>query len=155
MILFFFNLNFIYFNCRLTTLQYCIGFAIHQHESATGVHVFPNLNPPPTSLPVPSLWVIPVYQPQAYCIMHWTWTGNSFHIYYMFQCNSPKSSHPLTLPQSPEDCSIHLCLFCCCLLLYYRYMFNFTKKNNSSEDVVLFICIFLKIKGILYLFICS
>ena len=22
------------------TLQYCTGFAIHQHESATGVHVF-------------------------------------------------------------------------------------------------------------------
>ena len=26
--------NFIYFNWRLVTLQYCIGFAIHQHESA-------------------------------------------------------------------------------------------------------------------------
>ena len=87
------------------TLQYCIGFAIYQHESATGIHVFPILNPPPTSIPVPSLWVIPVHQPQASSIMHRT-------ILYKFQCHSPKSSHPLPLPQSPKDCSIHQCLPC-------------------------------------------
>ena len=30
----FFKFKFIYFNWRLITLQYCIRFAIHQHESA-------------------------------------------------------------------------------------------------------------------------
>ena len=33
-----FKFKFIYFNWRLNTLQYCISFAIHQHESAMGVH---------------------------------------------------------------------------------------------------------------------
>ena len=59
---------------------YCIGFAIYQNESTTGIHVFPILNPPPSSLPISSLWVVPLYQPQASSIVHRTWTGNSFHI---------------------------------------------------------------------------
>ena len=41
----------------------------------------------------------------------------SYMIVYMFQCRSPRSSHPLHLPQSPKVRSIHLCLFCC---LAYR-----------------------------------
>ena len=45
------------------------------------------------------------------------WRFVSYMILNMFQCHSPKSYHPLPLPWSPKDCSIHLCLFCC---LTYR-----------------------------------
>ena len=114
-VLAFYFLNYYYY---YFTLQYCIGFAIHQHASAMGVHVFPILNPPPTSFPTPSLWVIPVHQPPASCILHRTWTSDLFLIWYYTCFNAILPNHPpLPLPQSPKDCSIHLCLFCC---LEYR-----------------------------------
>ena len=112
-------LKFIYFNWRLITLWYCIGFAIHQHVSATGIHVFPILNLPPSPPPC----TIPLGSPSApapsiqYHALNLGWRLISYMILYMFQCHSPKSSHPLPLPQSPKDCSIYLCLFCC---LTYR-----------------------------------
>ena len=80
----------------------------------------PHPEPPPTSLPIPSVWVMPVHQPGAPCIMHRTWTGISFHIWYYTCFNAILPNHPThsrPLPQSPKDCSIHLCLFCC---LAYR-----------------------------------
>ena len=103
------------------TLQYCIGFAIYQHESATGIHVFPILNPPPSSLLPPR--TIPLGHSSApapsilYHAMNLDWQFISHMILHVFQCHSRKSPHPLPLPQSPKDCYIHHCLFCC---LIYR-----------------------------------
>ena len=50
-------------------------------------YIFMNLpwlymySPSWTPVPPPSLWVIPVQQPWAPCIMHRAWTGNSFHMW--------------------------------------------------------------------------
>ena len=70
-----------------------------------------------------SLHTIPLGHPSApapsilYPALNLDWRFVSYMILYMFQCHSPKTSHPRPLPQSPKDCSIHLCLFCC---LAYR-----------------------------------
>ena len=87
--------NFFYY--FFFTLQYCIGFAIHQHASATGVHLFPILNP----LPPPS-----PYHPSApapsflYPASNLDWRFISYMTLCMFQCHSPKSSPPLTPTES-------------------------------------------------------
>ena len=114
--IYFFNLNL--FNWKLITLQYCTDFAIHQHESTAGVHVLPiltTLPPPPRTIPLghPSAPAPNILYPAS----NLDWQFVSPMILHMFQCHSPKSSHPQPLPQSPKDCSIHLCLFCC---LAYR-----------------------------------
>ena len=107
----FFSYKFIYFNYRPITLQYCIGFAIHQHESTTGIHVFPILNPPPTSLPIPPLWGIPVHQPRASCILHLTWTGVSFHIWYYTCFNVILPNHPtLALSHRVQNTVLYICV---------------------------------------------
>ena len=106
-ILFFFNFILFYF----LTLQYCIGFAIYQNESATGIHVFPLLNPPPTSIPIPSLWVVPVHQPQASSIVHRTWIGDSFHIRYYTYFNAILPNHPtLSLSHRVQKTVLFICV---------------------------------------------
>ena len=130
---YFLFLNINLFNWRLITLQYCIGFTIHQHESVMGVHVFPILTAPSQFPP----HTIPLGHPSAappstlYHALNLDWQFVSYMILYMFQYHSPKSPHPLPLSRDNNypaqahighfqqciDFSIHLCLFCC---LSYR-----------------------------------
>ena len=56
--------------------------------------MLPTLNPPPSSLPIPSLWVVPVHQPKASGIVLRTWTGDSFHIWYYTCFNAILPNHP-------------------------------------------------------------
>ena len=66
----FFNFTILYWFCHIST------WIRHRYTRVP--------HPEPSSLlpPVPSLWVIPVQQSQASSIVHRTWTGDSFHIWY-------------------------------------------------------------------------
>ena len=73
--------------------------------------MFPILNPPPSSLPISSLWVVPVHQPQASSIVHQTWTGDSFHILYYTCFNAILPTHPtLTLSHRVQKTVQYICV---------------------------------------------
>ena len=101
--LLFFNFTILYWFCHISTWI---------HHSYTRVP-----HPEPSSLLPPR--TIPLGRPSApapsiqYRASNLDWRFVSYMILYIFQCHSPKSSHPLPLPQSPKDCSVHQCLFCC------------------------------------------
>ena len=105
--IFFFNFTILYWVCHISK------WICHRYTCVP--------RPEPSSL-FPS-HTIPLGCPSApapsiqYRTSNQGWRLVSYTILYMFQCHSPKSSHPLPLPQSPKNCSIHQCLFCC---LIYR-----------------------------------
>ena len=88
------------FNSRIIDFQIVLFSAIHQHESAIGIHMSPRLELPshlppyPTSLgchSVPGL-------SSLHHIANFYWLSISQRIMYMFQCYSLNLSHPLLFP---------------------------------------------------------
>ena len=121
-----FFLPFIFISWRLMTLQYCSGFTIHWHESAMDLHVFPILIPPPTSLPIPSVWVFPVHQPWALvsCIQPGLvicFTLDNIHVLIPF------SQIILPLPSPIESKSLF-----CTSVKDYVIAFKWRKKNKKT-----------------------
>ena len=113
---FFFFFNFSFYFILLYTIVLVFHILTWIHHGCTCVPK----HEPPFYLPPHN---IPLGHPRApapsilYPALDIDWWFVSYMILYIFHCNSPKSSHPLPLPQSPKVCSIHLCLFCC---LTYR-----------------------------------
>ena len=100
---FFFYFTLLYWFCHTSTWIYqgCTCVPHPEPPSHLSPHTIPLGHP---SAPAPSI---------LYQALNLDWWFVSHMILYMFQSHSPKSSHPLPLPQSPKVCSIHLCLFCC------------------------------------------
>ena len=120
---FFFNFNF-YFSLLYNTVLVLPYIDMNppwvymSSQSWTASHLPPHiisLDHP--HAPAPSI---------LYLVLNIDWHFISYMIVYMFQCHSPKSSHPLPLPLSPKVRSIHLCLFC-----YLAYRFIITIFLNS------------------------
>ena len=78
----------IFISWRLITLQYCSGFCHTLTRISYGFTCVPHPNPPPASLPIPSLWVFPVHQPRAVvsCIQPGleTWVTFTYDFIHIF-----------------------------------------------------------------------
>ena len=97
-----------------------------------GVHVSPILNTHPIPQGHPSAPALSTLSQAS----NLDWWSISHMIIYMFQCHSPKPSHPRPLPQSPKDCSIHLCLFCCLVWSSLRYWVNFPLSVSNLSEII-------------------
>ena len=122
-----------------------VGFAIHWHESAMDLHVFPIPIPPPASLSIPSLWVFPVHQPWALvsCIQPGLvicFILDSILVSMVFSQNIPPLPSP-TESQSLFCTSVSLFLFC--ILGYHYNLFKF-------HIFALVYCIGLCLSGLLH-----
>ena len=140
--LFFKLMNFIYL-FYLFLIYFFKFYFIFKLYNIVLVLPYIKMNPPQAYMCSPSWTLLPPPSPyhpsgSSQCtspkhpVSNLDWQLVSYMILYVFQCHSPKSSHPLPLPQSPKDCSVHLCLFCC-----FAYRIIITIFLNSIYTIFL------------------
>ena len=134
----FFKYKFIYFSWRVITILYwfCHTLTWLCHGCTRVSHPEPPSHLPPHPIPLghPSAPAPSILNN----VSNLDWWSVSHMIIYMFQCHSPKSSHPHPLPQSLEDCSIHLSLL---LSRIQGYCYHFSKFHIYA--LVYYIGVFL------------
>ena len=135
-IFFFFNLFY------YLTLQYCIGFALYQNESATGINVFPILNHPPSPYHPSGLSQCTSSKHPVSCIEPGLVTR---FIYDIIHVSMPFSQ---ILPPSPTESkrlfytSVSLLLsciqgYCYHLSKFHIYCLYFQDRKLSSMNLLL------------------
>ena len=112
--IFFFNLFYftiLYWFCHTSAwiCHWCTWVPNPEAPSHLPPHIISLGHP---STPAPSI---------LYPVSNLDWWFVSYMIVYMFQCHSPKSSHPLPLPQSPLFKNIYLLIYLFCLYLVLAF----------------------------------
>ena len=112
------------------------------------LHVFPIPIPPPTSLPIPSLWVIPVLQPRALvsCIQPGLvicFTLDNIHVSMLFSQIIPPSPSPV------ESKS----LFYTSVSLFLSYVQGYHYHLSKFHIYALVYCIGVYLSGLLQTFL--
>ena len=127
------------------TLQYCIGFAIYQNESATGIHVFPILNPPPSSLPYPPSGSFQCTSPKhpVSCIEHGLATR---FIYDIIHISMPFSQ---IIPPSPSPTESKRLFYTLVSLLLSRIQ-GYCSHLSKFHIYALVYCIGVFLSGLLH-----
>ena len=101
------------------------------------VHVFPILNPFPTSLPIPSLWVIQRTSPEhpVSCIkpgLVICFTYDNTHVSMLFSQIIP----PLPSPTSPKDCYICVSFAVSHIGSSFQLIFNKRARLLNRERII-------------------